>query len=133
MTLIERVLGLGYGVCWGSRQVAIPACASAAFVEIGPLINTACSELEETNNLRLASGRIDKLPTVNLVSTKAIRCNEMLLVDYGRSEVLRQGDCGRQEDCPSQARQAACLPSCLQKSVFAPMSIADKLHISPGV
>jgi hypothetical protein len=79
----------GYGVYWGSRQVAIPACAPSALAHVGPLVNTACSELEETNNLRLGSGRIGNSPTVNLVSTRVIRCNEMLLVDYGRSEALR--------------------------------------------
>jgi hypothetical protein len=75
----RKGLCFGYGVYYGSRQVATPAYAPSALADVGPLINTACSELDETNNFRPASGRIGKLSTVNLGPTKAICGNEMLL------------------------------------------------------
>jgi hypothetical protein len=84
----RKGLWFGHGVYYGSRQVATPACASPALADVGPLINTACFELDETNNFRLASGLHRKLSTVNLIYQGHV-WQRNALVDYGRSEALR--------------------------------------------
>jgi hypothetical protein len=75
MTLIERGCGLdmeSIGNCgrWPSDQHGL------------------FSELEETSR-DSALDALASLPTLNLVSTKAILGNRMVLVDHGCSEVLR--------------------------------------------
>jgi hypothetical protein len=82
-----------YGVAWDlvKRLTAVPKCSRSELKEFGPLINTSSNELGERNNLRFVrsvnkGGRDGKeQPSVDLVSTRAIRGNEALLVAYGRS------------------------------------------------
>ncbi len=76
-----------YGVAWDAEKglTAVPKCSRRELKEFGPLMG-------ERNNLRFARSEHkggqdgqEQHPSVVLVSTRAIRGNEVLLVAYGRS------------------------------------------------